>query len=416
MRSIMLPLLALALGPAATCSATPPCGWEGTLLNFSSSMGFKATGVISPARSCIGSSATAWAGGAAFGFYSAAGNECDNVAALAPDEGEPVGISSDTDIGEPCRGDCVAAQMDTLGGGSYPGDWNAAGLARVGCLFNNPYILETACSGGMYAFDGTLRTLPPECEARGSKSTLAAGFGSSMVAATYEFDDYTTMTFSIDAGVEAHLTQMVTQCSAGLVTPTPKPWISFFRVNLSSPGQSTTSWQFLIAVDDTGQMTRLGAAQDDDFDYVQDGADWSIDGTHQFSNAAQISGEEISVELYSLSDTDLIGDINGDRAVDRCELISWMSLYGTDFGDADYTPQADVNLDGTIDGDDTQMAWESMCRGDFNCSGSIDQDDVDALIDEVAGSGVLADVNLDGNVDQTDVSALIDAIADDGCP
>ena len=58
---------------------------------------------------------------------------------------------------------------------------------------------------------------------------------------------------------------------------------------------------------------------------------------------------------------------------------------------------------------------------DFNADGNIDQGDVDALVDIVAGGGsnpddLNPDLNSDGNVDQGDIDSLIDWVAGGACP
>ncbi len=63
------------------------------------------------------------------------------------------------------------------------------------------------------------------------------------------------------------------------------------------------------------------------------------------------------------------------------------------------------------------------CDPDINGDGNIDQDDVQCIIDAVAGnpgclsgSPFLPDFNQDGNEDQEDVAAVINAVAGGGCP
>lgn len=60
------------------------------------------------------------------------------------------------------------------------------------------------------------------------------------------------------------------------------------------------------------------------------------------------------------------------------------------------------------------------CYADFNSDGNLDQGDIDALIDVVAGGETAIrgdpDLNRDGNVDQSDIDMAINIIAGGACP
>lgn len=60
------------------------------------------------------------------------------------------------------------------------------------------------------------------------------------------------------------------------------------------------------------------------------------------------------------------------------------------------------------------------CDGDLNADGSIDQGDLDYLVNAIAGGGnpltIDTDFNQDGASDQTDVDALIGVVAGGDCP
>jgi hypothetical protein len=73
----------------------------------------------------------------------------------------------------------------------------------------------------------------------------------------------------------------------------------------------------------------------------------------------------------------------------------------------------------------TLMDFQSIdilppCFADFNDDGNVDQGDIDALIDVVAGGTTVIrgdpDVNRDGNVDQGDIDLAIDIVAGGNCP
>jgi hypothetical protein len=68
----------------------------------------------------------------------------------------------------------------------------------------------------------------------------------------------------------------------------------------------------------------------------------------------------------------------------------------------------------------TGAVRDAGCLGDYNLDGNVDQDDVFALVNDIA-SGTASyppntpDINADGNVDQDDIAFLINLIASTGC-
>ena len=62
----------------------------------------------------------------------------------------------------------------------------------------------------------------------------------------------------------------------------------------------------------------------------------------------------------------------------------------------------------------------SSCDPDINQDGNVDQNDVDYLIDVIAGGpnpvGADPDFNQDGNVDQNDIEGLISVVSGGDCP
>jgi hypothetical protein len=52
---------------------------------------------------------------------------------------------------------------------------------------------------------------------------------------------------------------------------------------------------------------------------------------------------------YATAQLAVIGDLNGDGAVDVTDLLIFVETFGKALGDAGFNPEADFNCDGSID-------------------------------------------------------------------
>ncbi|MFZ2874311.1 MAG: M36 family metallopeptidase [Phycisphaerales bacterium] len=82
-------------------------------------------------------------------------------------------------------------------------------------------------------------------------------------------------------------------------------------------------------------------------------------------------------------------------------------------------PGADSSVEGGVDNVLISCVVQ-CCDGDYNRDGNNDQDDINLLVDVVAGGpnpgGLDPDFNQDGNVDAGDIAALVDFVASAECP
>ncbi len=137
-----------------------------------------------------------------------------------------------------------------------------------------------------------------------------------------------------------------------------------------------------------------------------------------FNNSGAI--DEFDADLVDLMITDnidsgLLGDIDGDGLVDCTTDLPLLYPFPTaTFGDVDYVIQLDANVDGLLNADDLKVLQRVVFRADFDHSGFVDTDDLDAFTAAFTIGDESADVDLSGFVDTDDHSAFMAAFTN-GC-
>lgn len=105
------------------------------------------------------------------------------------------------------------------------------------------------------------------------------------------------------------------------------------------------------------------------------------------------------------------GDCNSNTIPDSCDIAASPGIDCNDNGVIDTCGETDCNGN-TIPDDCEHPACPGILAGDMDCSGMVDTDDIPEFVQQVL-SGWLscqADLNLDGNVDGLDVQSFVDAM------
>jgi hypothetical protein len=99
------------------------------------------------------------------------------------------------------------------------------------------------------------------------------------------------------------------------------------------------------------------------------------------------------------------GDILRHQTSNHEDLVAMQGANGSSLGDANYIPEADMDLSGTIDSDDFALLRQKGCPADINNDGVVDDSDYALFViayDSYYSS--VGDFNGDGVTDDTDFS------------
>lgn len=417
------------LGRMATAQVEV-CGIDGAenLIEWGHSIQIIGTQTSGPAPSAgYGSAASLLAG---LSMYTSSGPMCGSNNPLLPESGPGPQAAADYDSG------ALPSTVSTSVSGfaeNYDGLTEVFAMSDVFSdgISGSTYFFRQAVASQLFWNKYDLVTMSPTCTRWGRIETVTSGLASAYGTAEYEYPDGGSQVV-VDwvithNNVESSLDRSEynqSGCTGQTITSSVTRSAAFSNVVITGLANGTPVTpvvsQFLMARRENGTWARMGTALDSALDPSTSGDEYTIDGTTDDEIQITLPAGEsrsISVSIESIVINVPIGDLDHDGGVDRCELISWMSLYGTDFGDVGYNIECDVNLDGTIDADDTGLAWSMLCRKDFNCDGGADSSDVSDLADAIASGGIpLTDVNLDASGDNSDIIDLADAIAGNYCP
>ncbi|MBS0187916.1 MAG: hypothetical protein JSS51_07595 [Planctomycetes bacterium] len=111
------------------------------------------------------------------------------------------------------------------------------------------------------------------------------------------------------------------------------------------------------------------------------------------------------------------GDVTVDHESDYDDLVAMQAANGLSIGDNGYIPEADLNLDGTIDASDFAILRVLGCPADYTYDGIVDDSDFTIFANAYNTlTSSVGDFNGDGLTDDADFSYFVMAYDDTLCP
>jgi hypothetical protein len=206
-------------------------------------------------------------------------------------------------------------------------------------------------------------------------------------------------------------------------SPAPFQQVHVIRQTLKRGSSVVDQQDGVIGMGSDGSLTRLGLFEDEAFDPEETEDGWEIDVASFEVTASLPSGSgdltmEVTTRIVAL-------DGNMDREADAeypavcyTDRAILHGLLGTSIGDPNYLPEADLNLDGTIDASDMAIFNTIPCSVNWDCSTTspkFNVSDYNGFMNSFSNSDPVADIDGSGSLNILDYNAFLNA-ANYGCP